>query len=68
MLIVILFGYLFIAAVILSDVRKVCRRCKPEIRVCFGKRSIYLREKSTGRLIGCSRNLFTLLLQGSENV
>lgn len=64
LILIVVIGYLFIAAVILSDVRKVCRRCKPEIRVCFGVRSVYLRERKTGRLIGCSRNLFTLILQG----
>jgi hypothetical protein len=63
----IILGYLFIAAVIMSDVRKVSRRCKFESRLCFGKRSIYLRERKTGRLIGCSLNIFTLILQGTES-
>ena len=36
-----------------------------ERRPCFGRMTIYLRERKTGRLIGCSNNIFTLILQGS---
>ena len=62
---IMLMGYLIIAAVILNDVKRVVRRCRVELRLSHGKHVIYLRERRTGRLIGCGRNLFTLLVQGA---
>lgn len=63
---VMFIGYSIIAVYIAHDVRHVLNRCKVERRYSFGKRVIYLREKKTGRLIGCSNNFFTLLLQGTK--
>lgn len=60
----IVLGYLFIAAIVGCDVRRVLKRCRLEVRYSFGKRTLYLRERSTGRLIGCGNNPFTLILQG----
>lgn len=62
MLIISIIGYLIIALYVLHDVRAVIKRCRPELRQCFGRKSIYLRERKTGRLIACSNNPFTLLL------
>lgn len=56
-------GYSIIAVYLLNDVRDVLRRCRVEVRKSFGRRVVYLRERKTGRLIGCSRNPFTLILQ-----
>lgn len=61
----IVLGYLFIAAIIGNDVRRVLKRCKVERRYSFGVRTLYLRDRKTGRLIGCGNNLFNLILQGS---
>jgi hypothetical protein len=63
---IIFIGYSIIAAVIAHDVRHVLNRCKVERLYSFGKRTVYLREKKTGRLIGCSNNFFTLLIQGGK--
>lgn len=60
----IILGYLFIASVVYRDARAVTRKHKLEIRQSHGKRTAYLRSRTTGRLIGCSNNPFTLILQG----
>lgn len=65
-LLIILAGYAFIAFIIGRDIRRVYRRCRVEVRQCFGKRMIYLRERKTGRIIGCSNNPFTLILQVTQ--
>ncbi|WP_289450112.1 hypothetical protein [Klebsiella pneumoniae] len=63
MLVIMFIGYFIIGVYIGADVRRVLKRCRVEFRPCFGRRTIYLRERKTGRLIGCSNNLFTLILQ-----
>lgn len=60
----IVLGYAILAGYIINDVRKVLKRCKAVVLRSFGKRTIYLRERKTGRLIVCSNNFFTLLLMG----
>lgn len=65
MMIIIFIGYFIIGVYIGADVRRVLKRCRVECRPCFGRRTIYLRERKTGRLIGCSNNLFTLILQAA---
>lgn len=62
-LLFIIVGYAFIGFYIGRDLLAVHRRCRVEFRQCFGKRKIYLRGRKTGRLIGCSNNPFTLILQ-----
>lgn len=62
-LLFILFGYAIIGFVVGRDLLRVHRRCRVELRQCFGRRMVYLRERKTGRLIGCSNNPFTLILQ-----
>lgn len=63
MIAIILIGYFIIGIYIGADVRRVLKRCRIERRLCFGRMTIYLRERNTGRLIGCSNNIFTLILQ-----
>lgn len=65
MYILMLIGYFIIGVYIGADVRRVLKRCRIERRPCFGRNTIYLRERKTGRLIGCSNNLFTLILQAA---
>jgi len=60
----IILGYCFIFAVIRRDVQKVLKRHRLEYRYSHGYRTMYLRSRKTGRLIGCSNNPFTLILQG----
>ena len=45
--------------------RCVLKHYRIERRPCLGRNTIYLRERKTGRLIGCSNNVFTLILQGA---
>lgn len=61
-----LIGYSIIAVYIAHDVRHVLNRCRVERRQSFGRKTFYLRERRTGRLIGCSNNFFTLLIQGAK--
>lgn len=63
MILLILIGYGIIGFYMGRDLLSVCRRCRIEFRRCFGRRVVYLRERKTGRLIGCSNNVFTLILQ-----
>lgn len=65
MMTMILIGYFIIGAYIGADIRRVLKRCRIERRPCFGRMTIYLRERKTGRLIGCSNNVFTLILQAA---
>ena len=65
MMTIIFIGYFIIGVYIGADVRRVLKRCRIERRPCFGCMTIYLRERKTGRLIGCSNNVFTLILQGA---
>ena len=65
MMTMIFIGYFIIGVYIGADVRRVLKRCRIERRLCFGRMTIYLRERKTGRLIGCSNNIFTLILQGA---
>ena len=65
MMTLIFIGYFIIGVYIGADVRRVLKRCRIERRPCFGRMTIYLRECKTGRLIGCSNNVFTLILQGA---
>lgn len=62
-LLILIAGYAFIGFYIGRDLLAVHRRCRVEFRQCFGRRMVYLRERKTGRLIGCSNNPFTLILQ-----
>lgn len=61
--IVMVIGYAIIGFCVGRDLLRVHRRCRVELRQCFGRRMVYLRDRKTGRLIGCSNNPFTLILQ-----
>ena len=63
MAILFIIGYSIIGFYVGRDLLRVHRRCRVEFRQCFGRRMVYLRERKTGRLIGCSNNPFTLILQ-----
>ena len=65
MMTIIFIGYFIIGVYIGADIRRVLKRCRIERRPCFGRMTIYLRERKTGRLIGCSNNIFTLILQAA---
>lgn len=58
----LVFGYLFIAAFFVCEFRDLFNKYRPEWRYCFGKKTVYLRHRASGRLMMCSRNPFTLLL------